>query len=324
MSPQKYHDDTAVEKALRLFRKLMLDGRRHFQADLANELQCSPQTIIRLTGAIESVIGVNLETGLEKRRRWYQIRTFPRTYFKFECEELRYLSVCRDLAAAFLPEQVRRRVDATIFNLSLLMADYDYAEREKAQQPQFAFFSKGRIDYSPHFEHIEKLAQAAEERRICLVHYKASGQKECKEHRFAPGHIAHMNGALYLLGGILNEDCSAVRHLTNLAIHRIQKVILTEHEFTFDLPDSDPDTFGLPWHEPRTFRIRFKPGKAADYVRERIWANEQKMEDLEDGGLLLKITTRSEPELMAWVRSFGEEACLDIENQDGKENVLTS
>lgn len=315
MSPQKYHDDTAVEKVLRLFRKLMLDGRRHFQTDLANELQCSPQTIIRLTGAIETVIGTSLETGLEKRRRWYQIRTVPRSCLNFECEELRYLSVCRDLAASSLPEQVRQRVDKTIFALSLLMADQDYTEWEKAQKQQFAFFSKGKIDYSPHFEHMEKLTRATEEKRICLVRYKASGQTECKEHRFAPARIAHMNGALYLLGGLLNEDFCSLRHLTNLAVHRIQDVTLTERTFSLDFPDSDSDTFGLPWHEPRTFRIRFKPGKAADYVRERIWASEQSMEDLEDGGLLLEITTRSEPELMAWVRGFGEEARLEMEGQ---------
>jgi hypothetical protein len=34
------------------------------------------------------------------------------------------------------------------------------------------------------------------------------------------------------------------------------------------------------------------------------------MNELDDGGLELTITTRSEPELLAWARSFGEEAEL--------------
>lgn len=59
-----------------------------------------------------------------------------------------------------------------------------------------------------------------------------------------------------------------------------------------------------------TFRIRFTAGKAAEYVRERIWAEAQKLEETPDGGVLLEITTRSEPELMAWVRSFGPEASV--------------
>ena len=51
-------------------------------------------------------------------------------------------------------------------------------------------------------------------------------------------------------------------------------------------------------------------GLLADYVRERIWATNQQIEDCEDGGLILTLTTRSEPELRAWVRSFGDAAVL--------------
>lgn len=45
-------------------------------------------------------------------------------------------------------------------------------------------------------------------------------------------------------------------------------------------------------------------------MRERIWATNQQIEDCEDGGLILTLTTRSEPELRAWVRSFGDAAVL--------------
>jgi hypothetical protein len=86
---------------------------------------------------------------------------YPEARLGLDFEELRYLSICRDLAAPYLPEQVKKRVDESIFNFSLLMADTAYAEREKALKPQFAFFSKGRIDYSPHFDHIERLVQAS-------------------------------------------------------------------------------------------------------------------------------------------------------------------
>ena len=312
MSPKKYSDATPGEKLLRLFRKLMVDGRRHYQLDLAKEFQCSTQTIIRMIGEIESVIGTNLELGIENRKRWYQLKPLPRRHLGLKFEELRYLSICRDLAENILPEQIRNRIDDTIFNLSVLMADDKaFAEREKAQKTQFVFNSKGRIDYTPHFDKIEKLVHAAEERRICLVRYKASGKQKDKEHRFAPGSIVAMSGALYAFGAGVTEDYQNMRHPTNMAIHRIVDVTLTDKRFAFALPEYDPATFGLPWHEPRMFRIRFKSGKTADYVRERIWADEQKMEEADDGGLLLSITTRSEPELLAWVRSFGEEARIE-------------
>ena len=52
---------------------------------------------------------------------------------------------------------------------------------------------------------------------------------------------------------------------------------------------------------------------APEYVRERVWADEQHMEDISDGGLLLTLTTRSKPELDAWVRSFGEDAVIVLQ-----------
>lgn len=307
--PQKIAPDlTAGLKLLHLFRKLMLDGRRHFQLDLAYELQCSPQTVSRLIGEIESFVGTGLERGTEKRRRWYRIKTVNRSRLALDHEEIRYLSVCRDLAGSALPAQIRDRVDDTIFSLSVLLADADYAGRDRAQQPQVSFFPKGRIDYTGHYDAIEALARAIDERRICLVRYKASGSGEVKEHRFAPGRMAAMNGALYVLGAGVTEDFREFRHLTNFAVHRIQDVTVTDKLCSFTIPQADPGGFGLPWHEPRRFHIRFKPGKAADYVRERIWASEQRQEELEDGSLALEFVSRSEPEVMAWVRGFGEEA----------------
>ncbi len=306
MPIKKDVDASAGEKLLRLFRKLMLDGRKHFQLDLAEELNCSPQTIIRLMSEIESVVGISLESGIDQRKKWYQIKSISRSRLGLDFEELRYLAICRDLAEPILPTEVLQRIDDTLFNLSVLMADHDYAEREKVQGKQYTFCSKGKIDYTPHFANIEKLTQAIEDKRICLLKYKACGKDTVKEHRFAPNKIVAMNNALYVLGATLTEDFLHEKHFLNFAIHRIADVILLERSFTLQFPEIDTQSFGLPWHEPRAFSIRFVAGKAADYVRERVWASEQRIEELDDGGLILHITTRSEPELMAWVRSFGD------------------
>ena len=303
----KHDGATKGNKLLRLFHLLMLDGRRHFQQDLQEYLNCSKQTVLRLIDEIEGVIGANLTSGLENRKRWYQIRPQTRSSLGLEFEELRYLSICRDLAAPYLPEQVKQRIDKSIFNLSMLMSDTANTDRDKVLGTQFIFYSKGRIDYNPHLEHINRLVGAKEEKLICLVSYKAAGATRAREYRFAPNQIVCMNNALYVLGATVTEDFQSMRHLINLAIHRIKEVTLTDKPILFKM-SSDPNLFGLPWHEPRTFKIQFKAGKAADYVRERTWLDSQLLIDLENGDLLLEIVTRSEPELTAWVRSFGEEA----------------
>ena len=308
--PSKIDPDTTPGmKLLRLFRKLMMDGRRHFQSDLAEEFQCSSQTIIRIIAEIEAVVGASLETGLENRRRWYQIRAISRSRLGLDFEEIRYLSLCRDMAATLLPKQITERLDKTIFELSLLMADQHYADRGKAQERQLVFYPKGKINYEPFYDILEKLVVAKEKTLVCLVRYKALGKNQDKEHRYLPGHIVGMGGALYCLGGTVSVDFATSVKSMVLAIHRIKDVTLTDRVLHCPLPEADSTSFGLPWHEPRLFTIRFSPN-VADYIRERVWSDSQSSMDTDDGGVELTIATKSTPELMAWIRSFGENAVI--------------
>lgn len=304
--PAKLDQDASPSvKLLRIFRKLLLNGQRHYQGDLASEFQCSPQTIIRIMADIESVIGMNLETGTDNRRKWYRIKSKSPLGINMEYEELRYLSVCRDLAAQTLPAQILSRVDDTIFNLSLHMSEL--GRSGDARAPRLHFFSKGRIDYSPYFGIIENLISAIDKNLGCKISYKAVGKKAAREHLYAPHCLVSMNQAIYVLGAIIRED--GLR-FTNFAVHRIRGCTVLDEKFDIEFPDASGNMFGLPWHEPRTFRIHFNAGGAAEYVGERIWSDDQKLLPREDGSLVLEITTRSEEELMAWVRSFGEEAKL--------------
>jgi predicted DNA-binding transcriptional regulator YafY len=243
---------------------------------------------------------------MEKRRRWFRIRAASSLCLGQNFEELRYLSVCRALTASMSAQDVLQRVDGTILQLALLMAESGHADPAK---DRFAFFSKGRIDYAPHLASIEALLTATEESRVCRTRYRAAGRAEDGERLFAPRQLVAMNGALYALGADVDAQARLLR-LTNLAVHRILSVKPTSKRHSLVLPGAATGGFGLPWHEPRAFRIRFTPGRATDYVRERIWADAQHMDEADDGGLILSVTTRSEPELVAWVRSFGEDACF--------------
>jgi predicted DNA-binding transcriptional regulator YafY len=177
------------------------------------------------------------------------------------------------------------------------------------QKGQVSFFRKGCIDYSAHQAVIERLLLAIEEKRVCIIHYRAAGKKETREHRVLSGALVSQNNALYLLGAMLTSR-NELKHFTNMAVHRIQEVDVTDKRSGIAVPQADPGVFGLPWHEPRQARIRFRAGKAAEYVRERVWSAEQKIEDLPDGGLILEMMSRSDEELMAFVRSFGADARL--------------
>lgn len=304
--PKANSPDSRGIRLLRLFQKLMFEGRKHYQSDLADYLECSPQTVSRLIGDIEETVGTGLEIGTKDRRRYYQLKTLAsRRTLGLEFEELRYLTICHDLASPHLPQQISERVEKTIFELSTLMADPDYARRDDAQQPQIGFKSKGYIDYTDHYKHIESLIDSARKRNVCLVDYKAGSKKDQKTYFYAPGRIVSMNGALYVRGHKVSKGLAEKERATTLAIHRIKDVIQTDKKFNFDATIDDAGSFGMSWHDPKRFRIAFDE-KAADYVRERIWSEDQKIEEQEDGGLVLELSTVSERELLAWVWSFGE------------------
>lgn len=303
-------DATTSNRVLRLYQKLLLDGRKHYQSDLANYLCCSPQTVMRLIAEIEGVVGASLISGLDKRRRWYQIKSISRNRLGLEFEELRFLAVCRDLAEPYLPEQVKKRVDQSIFNFSMLMADQEFADREKAQKEQIFNNAKGWIDYTPYFGILEKLVKAMDDKLICIINYQAAARKHAREHKVAVSRIVGMNNALYVLGATVSDNMKSMAKLINLAVHRIRDVTLTDKKWQFKIPAANLDMFGLPWHKPRLFRIRITNEKAARYVSERIWSDKQKIWKEDDGALILEITSCSQPEVEAWVRSFGEGAEL--------------
>lgn len=290
-------------KLLTLFKKLFSDGRKHYLADLASELECSKQTVGRLIMDIEGVFGTNLIQGLDGGKKWYQLATVStRRCIPAELEELRYLALCREIAEPYLPEQAKARIDSSIFKFSMLLADQEENSLDKTEQQNFKFYPKGRIDYSPHMQTIEDLSLAIERKYICEIKYRTPGH-DSRVHLFVPAKIAVLNGGLYALGATFHDDRKTQNYLTTLAVHRIESLTLTQNTVDYEFPPYSASEFGLPWHEPRTFSVIVEPS-AAEYVRERIWADKQNITELEDGSIRLEITTRSEKELRAWVGGF--------------------
>lgn len=304
-------DTTSGRKLLRLYQRLLFNAGKHYQGELADWLKCSRQTVSRLALEIAGVVGSHLQTGVENHRRWYCLVPGPsRCNFGTDIAETRYLRLCRDLAENFEPEDVLERMDETMLRFSMLVSEAGIGDRERLAKGRFAFFSKGRINYTPFFPIINTLLECRDKQLRCAVDYRGVGSGEVKRHNIVIGDIVCMNNALYILCGLIDAAGEILEHCLTLAVHRIKSVAASGREAPFCMLRNSHNTFGLPWHEPKRFRVHFQSGGAAEYVRERIWADEQYIEEREDGSLILAIVTRSEPELLAWVRSFGDSARL--------------
>lgn len=302
--PPKRDDALPGDRLLILYQRLTLKEGRHFLADLARDLGRSPQAVTRMVGVIEAHLGKDayIERGLEGRRRYFRLRSNSEAKaLGFSFEELRFLANCRDLAAPYLPKGVAERIDRTLGALVLHLGE---RAPGSMQTPAVSFRSKGYIDYSPYLGTISALRDAIASRRVCDVLYRAGGRDEAALYRYAPGGITAMAGTLYVQGYRLAEGSLLKERATTFSLHRISRVTPTGERFGFDAAPGEAHCFGLDWHEPRRVSIRID-AKAADYVRDRIWSDDQTIENLDDGSLVLTVTTTGEKELQAWVWSFG-------------------
>ncbi|MDV7341822.1 WYL domain-containing protein [Terasakiella sp. A23] len=300
--PSKKSEALPGDKLLIVYQLLTGDGRRHFQADIAEKLECSPQTVSRLIDKIEPHLGKDayVEKGLDGKKRFYQLKTSSeKRSLGFSFEELHFLSTFRDIASSSLPEKALKRMDDTLTFLALTLGE------RSAQDIPIGFRSKGYIEYTPHFETIASLRKAIRTRQACKVIYKANGRKKASEYRYAAGRILVMNGSMYVLGYTLGAGSLVRERPTTFSIHRISEIELTGERFTFNAAEGDACHFGLDWHPPKRMHVHIAP-QAADYVQDRIWSEDQEIDEHDDGSLTLAVTTTSERELNAWVMSFGD------------------
>lgn len=109
-----------------------------------------------------------------------------------------------------------------------------------------------------------------------------------------------MSGTLYVLGYRLSERSLLPEHPTTFSVHRIKQVVPTGEHFRFNAASGDAKAFGLNGHEPRRIAVHIAP-EAVDYVRDRVWSDDQTIEEHNDGSITLTVTTTSEKGLTAWV-----------------------
>lgn len=299
--PKRDADVTPGERLLRLYTLLLFDAKRHYLTKLAADLGCTEQAIRRSIATIERTLNgtISLASNLdEDGRRYYQLTqsATPDT-LGVSHEEVRYLALCRDLAQPFLPPETHERLGRTLRDLATGQAGALFGT-------PIGFRTKGTIDYTNHLKTLETLRAAIESKQICALLYRPIGQKDEKTYRFAPGLIIALNGALYVQGYRMEEGSVLPERPSTFLVHRVQSVTPLQEYFRFDAADTEARRFGLHWHDPKPIAIEVDRD-AADYVRDRTWSDGQKIDEREDGSLVLHLMTTSEREVQAWVWSFG-------------------
>jgi predicted DNA-binding transcriptional regulator YafY len=305
------------EKMLRLFALLLFTPERFSLNALADMLDCSKQTVLRLIDQIESIGWAKVQRGESGRKALFWIErpgNLPR--IALNPEGLEQLVLCRNFLEHLLPPSSRLPMDAALQQATAYVPEADAVNIATAGSLGGAF-TKGRIDYSEAQGFLHTLMLAAKERTVCEVIYKASALKEPRTFDFAPQRIMAGRDSIYVIGWEVPDKGNVALLYADplfLLAHRIREATITRRTWK-DLPDAScspgtPGAFGIMRGEPFTVVVRITTPEAVTYVAERIWSEDQKLEFLEDDSLILTMTAQSPLEVMSWVLSLGSAAEL--------------
>jgi predicted DNA-binding transcriptional regulator YafY len=300
------------QKLISLFAKLLFTQRSHSLIELARMLNCSKQTVLRLVDDIRRSYGVEIEEFLEGKRKYYRIKRLSKNTPSLNIteSELSALYMCKTFAEHLMGKEMFAEASRALEkNQSHLSAENQVATQH------FASFKTGSIDYTPYQDTIRILIEAMDNNKICKITYKSIMASRAKSFYIKPLKIFSHKDSVYLHAHLARKPgkpyCQPEFNPL-LAVHRIRKVEITERLFeypkNYDFEKAFKQNFGVIKEDAFNVEVEFT-GWAAKYVSERIWSPDQKIVQ-NNGKTVLTFSSSSEPELISWVLSFGDEATL--------------
>jgi predicted DNA-binding transcriptional regulator YafY len=311
--PPKFNPDTTYgQKLVTLFARLLFSGEWHSLGDLARELDCSKQTVLRLVDDITLSYSIKLESDLRSGRRYFRIRrSMPaEPAAMLTPHEMDALLMCRAFTRYLLGRHGYQEAERALAKASQLLTCDDQDGELGASR--FGVFRPGSIDYTSSLDFLQTVTEAMQEHRVCEAEYRKPGQRRSKVFRFKPLKVFSWRETIYVHGryaAMPNQKFKDPGYDPLWALQRFKAMRKTEVTFKppqdYDFDRALNREFGLLRGKPFRVVAEFTDW-AADYVAEREWSPGQTLEWLPGGVLKLSYDAVSVPEVVTWVLSFGQ------------------
>ena len=150
---------------------------------------------------------------------------------------------------------------------------------------------------------IETVRSACSERQKLKINYKSNNSKTVRDRILGPQFLYFSKGALYLVAEDLESNTNKVFSLT-----RINTAEMLDEEYTGEQVDVSKyfdGSFGVfQTDQIEDIELEFKH-PISEYIRERKWHSSQRIVNLDQGRITLKLELGITPELVQWVLGFG-------------------
>ncbi len=162
---------------------------------------------------------------------------------------------------------------------------------------------QGRRDYGKVSESLLALREALLYQYSISLGYRVKGSGPQKKYKVDPYTLIFHKGGMYLLGLAHNRKA-----LRTFAVERISWVEVSKERF--DVPEGfKPEeqfrsAFGIVEEAGIPLRIKFS-ARVAHAVKDRMWHSSQRVEEDQDGSVIISFEAGGVMEIVSWVLSYG-------------------
>jgi len=311
MPRKKDRDKTYGEKLIQLFALLLFSQRSYSLTELAEKLNCSKQSVLRLLADIGSSYSIPLVQETQGNRHIYHIERPGSVRVSLTSEELAILEMCRAFTEHLMgKDQFEKAASALLKNRGMA------GEAAPQSGEHFAIFRPGTIDYTPYQKTIAVLLKALDEKKVCKITYQPLQGSSPSRFYIKPLKLFTHKETMYIHARRKSAPGKKYHEYDFdplLAVHRIKDIQITETSFEFpkdyDFEEKYNQSFGI--IKEKAFQVTAEfSADAARYISERVWSKDQKISRKNNGAIVLTFTASSEPEVITWLLSFGDSAKL--------------
>lgn len=275
-------------------------------SDMAQALHCHRRTVYRDLEALQAAGFPVYTDRVEGRNRWSLLDTAKHSIpIPFSLPELMALYFSRGMMKV-LKDTVFYDSLESLFDKIKTTLPAEYLQYLGQIENSLEVSAKPYKNYGRILETIEKISDAAINKKQIEIAYYTMSRKSQTRRKIAPYKIWFFDGTFYLIA-----NCGLREDVRIFALDRIKELEITDEPFEtpedFNIDEFMRSSFGVFHGEPVRVRIWFA-ADIAEYIGEKVWHDSQRLEPQKDGSIIFEAEVAGIEEIKYWVLKWGAKA----------------
>ena len=268
-------------------------------AELARDEEVSERTIKRDIQFLKDSLGAPVSYSKHERGYYYTKKwEFP--FPKLSAGEILSLFIATHLLKNFKDTPLSSSIESLMKKIERVAPEESILTSKEVEMLLSVSFQpiKTKREISEVFEVI---FNGIRERRTLKIKYYTISRDEITERKVNPYHLYNFEGVWYFVG-----FCQLRGELRDFALDRILEIKTLKERFNIPKDFNPKDYLEKAWRiykgGEKEIVLKFDKYESR-WIKERIWHKTQKIEELDDGGILFKVTANPE-EIKRWIIGY--------------------